>query len=465
MSLHPTPPFNPWLWWQACLDTWLATQDPQGAGQRFPQQRLARLIECATRESPLYARRAHGARALADFAPIGKAELMEHFDEACTDRSITRAGAKAFAAQPDGVADTWLGRYLLWTSSGTSGQPGLFVQDAASLAAFDAIDALRLRAQPMASASLGLWGLGRRFAYVGAIGGHYAGHVSLTRLRRIVPAPWAPRLDVISVLEPLSQVAERLQRLQPDVLITYPSAAVALARLQEQGHLSLKLTELWLGGEQCSASQREFLRATLGCETRNSYGASEFYSMAFECAQGHLHLNSDWVLLEPVDAQGRPAAPGEFSHHTWLTNLANLTQPLIRYELHDRLRFVAAPCPCGNPLPVIEVQGRSDDALSLPGRNGRPVTVLPLALESVIEEGCGITEFQLLHHTDGALELRLPSRGSTDLAAAARCREVLLAWLAEQGAKPPRLLLSHAAPQCQTGSGKLRRVIDLHAGR
>jgi hypothetical protein len=34
----------------------------------------------------------------------------------------------------------------------------------------------------------------------------------------------------------------------------------------------------------------------------------------------------DWVILEGVDAQGRPVGPGEPSHITWLTSLANRVQ-------------------------------------------------------------------------------------------------------------------------------------------
>lgn len=457
MRTHPPPPFDLGCWLQAWQQTWLAGLDPAGTGRRLREQRLAALIERALRDSPLYARRARGARTLADFEPVGKAELMRGFDDWATDRGITRAGAEAAIRSTDDVADAWLGRYLLWTSSGTSGQPGIFVQDAAALAAFDAIDALRLRGSGGAQPTLGPWGLGRRFAYVGAIGGAYAGHVSLQRLRRLVPAPWAPQVEMISVLEPLDTVARRLRAARPQVLITYPSCAAALAGA---GHArALQLDELWLGGEQLSAAQRAALNAAFGCPLRNSYGASEFYSIAFECGHGRLHLNDDWLVLEGLDARGRPVAAGEFSHTTLLTNLANRVQPLLRYELTDRVRFVPTRCACGNGLPVIEVQGRCDDVLLLPGLRRREVRLLPLVLETVIEEQAGITQFQLLRLADGTLELRLPADPGP--AAFANCRRVLLAFLERQGASPPRVLAGHEPPLRQRGSGKLRRVVDL----
>jgi phenylacetate-CoA ligase len=457
MTATPPPPFDAWQWMLACQETWLAGFDPQGVGELMRRRRLARLVATALRDSPFYARRAAGARTLADFAPVGKAELMANFDDWATDRAITRQGAEAFVAGGHDVADAWLGRYLVWSSSGTSGVPGLFVQDAASLAAYDAVDALRLRGADLANGGLGLWGVARRFAYVAATGGPYAGHVSLARLRRLVPAAWAPQMTLLSVLEPIDLLAEQLQALQPEVLISYPSCAAALAQLQLDGALALQLRELWLGGEQLSHTQRALLQRAFGCTVRNAYGCSEFYSLAFECPQGRMHLNSDWAILECVDAQHRPVAPGEFSDTTLLTNLANLTQPLLRYELNDRVRFDPAPCPCGGALPVIEVQGRADDVLALPRPHGGMAMLLPLVLETVLEEDAGITKFQIVRRAGDVLELRLDE---ADRAAFSQCRHVLRACLARHGVKAVRITLGRHAPQRQIGSGKLRRVLD-----
>ena len=141
---HPAPPFDPWLWLQAWNETWAAGLAPTTAAW-LREQRLAALMACALRDSPLYRRRASGAQRLADFEPVDKAELMLHFDDWATDRRITRDAAASFIADTDRIADAWLGDYLVWTSSGTSGVPGWFVQDARSLAAYDAIDTLRLR--------------------------------------------------------------------------------------------------------------------------------------------------------------------------------------------------------------------------------------------------------------------------------------------------------------------------------
>ena len=44
MHSHPLPPFDPWLWWQACQQTWMASLDPGGMGRQLRQVRLDRLL-------------------------------------------------------------------------------------------------------------------------------------------------------------------------------------------------------------------------------------------------------------------------------------------------------------------------------------------------------------------------------------------------------------------------------------
>lgn len=448
-----------WRWPLAWQQTAWAELDPEGLGAWWRQQRLAALLELAARESPLYARRLHcrrGLPALTDCEPIKRQQLMDGFDDWATDRRISRAAAEHWmAAEPD-PGRPWLGRYLLWKSSGSSGEPALFVQDPPALAAYDALDGLRLRGA--AQLSLPAWGLGRRFAYVGALGERYAGHVNLSRLQA------GAALQQLSVLRPMAELVAALERQRPQVLISYPSFAVALAERQLAGGLGLDLQEIWLGGEQLGPGQRELLQQAFGCPLRNAYGASECYAMAFECEAGQaLHLNADWLLLEIVDADGQAVADGGFGERCWLSNLANQVQPLLRYELSDRVRRLPGRCVCGSAWPRIELQGRDGEIMRLPARQaGQTVSLLPLAFETLLEQRAGIACFQLVRDADGALELRL---GNAERAAQGeRCLALLRDWLQELGAAPPVLRLGRSAPRRDAGSGKLRRLIDAAAG-
>ncbi len=466
---HALPPVDPWLWMRTSGEVLAAGADPAGVGRRLRDARLESLLVTAASGSPLYRERLKGrSRPPIDAVePVDKAQLMSRFDEWATDRRITRAGVERFLADPARLADAYLGDYVVWTSSGTTGEPGIFIQDARSLAAFDALDALRLRGgQPQLTPFAG-WGAPPRCAFVAATGGHFAGVVSVERLRRHAASLWAaspfqwlaPTVRTFSVQDPLDDLARELQAFAPTVLITYPSCAAALAQRQRDGALALPLTEVWVGGEQLSREQRAQIAVGFGCVLRNNYGASEFYSMAWECEQGRLHLNDDWLIVEPVDRQLRPVPAGEASHSVLLTNLANHAQPLLRYRLDDSLRFVAGGCGCGSGFPVIEVQGRADDTLVLRDAKGLAVTLLPLALMTVIEEGAHVTQFQLVCTGAQTLELRFEAGQPAPAAAFERARTALLDDLAQRGLGNVRVRRGRGAPLRQEGSGKLRRVL------
>lgn len=180
--------------------------------------------------------------------------------------------------------------------------------------------------------------------------------------------------------------------------------------------------------------------------------------MGWECDHGRLHLNTDWLLLEPVDDRQRPVPPGQVSHSVLLTNLANTVQPLIRYALGDRVRLGVAPCGCGSPLPTMEVLGRHDDILRLRGAAGSLVALLPLAISTVLEEGAGVFDFQVVQRDDHTLLVRLPEQGELGKQALARCRSALTAFASAQGVAPLRVIgsLGQAVPRGR--SGKACRV-------
>ncbi len=467
MNMPPLLPMNPWMWSHTLGESFAAGFDPLGVGAVQRDARLTQLLRTALSDSPFYRQR-HGhagsAPSLEQFKPVSKGELMHHFDDWATDREITRAGVEAFVHDLQRVGDPYLGRYLVWTSSGTTGEPGIFVQDAQSLAVFDALDSLRLQHLSSPAQPWPMWGQRQRFAFVAAIGGHFAGVVSFERLRRsasaaLPPLQWmAPQLQTFSVLQPLETLAEELTAFAPTVLVTYPSCADALAQAQAEGRLALSLTQVWVGGEQLSAEQRQRICTAFDCTLRNNYGASEFYAIAWECNHGTLHLNHDWVILEAVDEHNRAVPAGEASHCVLLTNLANRTQPLIRYRLGDSVRFLIEPCACGSAFPAIEVHGRADHTLRLKGAHGREVSLLPLALSTVIEEGAGVTQFQLLCLSPTRLELRFEAEVADPLAAFERIKKVLATYLGTHGLSRVTIVHGKTPPIRHPRSGKLERV-------
>lgn len=473
--------FDPWHSARTAADVLTATQGGADAVAARQRERLAALLEHARLHTRLHAGRLRGLPAeppLSALPVLDKATLMAHFDDSVADPALTLAAVRDFVADPARIGTPLLGRYAVWESSGTSGRPGLFVQDAQAMAVYDALEALR-RAPRTAAATnqahhpldpfglfdaWGRWaalgGAGDRWAFVGAIDGHFASQASVQRLRRL--NPWlAQQMRSFSILQPLPALLRELNEWAPTVLATYPTAAAMLADEARRGTLHLPLRELLTGGETLGEAVRRHAGAAFGCPVHNSYGASEFLTIAADCVQGRLHVNADWVILEPVDAQGRPTPAGELSHDTLLTNLANRVQPLVRYRLGDRVRVLPGRCACGSPLPAIEVLGRHDDVLHLAGAGGRSVPLLPLAVSTVLEDEAGVFDFQLLQRGPRTLALRLGTGAASDAGAVARCRAVLRAFARAQGVPALRLLDETDQAPLRGRSGKVQRLVAM----
>jgi phenylacetate-coenzyme A ligase PaaK-like adenylate-forming protein len=65
-------------------------------------------------------------RPLPEVPVLTKAMLMEHFDELVSDRAIRLADVRAHIASGE-ESRRYLNRYWVSATSGTSGQPGLFL--------------------------------------------------------------------------------------------------------------------------------------------------------------------------------------------------------------------------------------------------------------------------------------------------------------------------------------------------
>ena len=457
----PPPFFDAGRWGRAAGDVWSGTWLDGEALERRAQARLCALLRFARAHVPLYRRLHRGLPAgsqlaLADLPVLHKSQLMADLPSSLAATGLSRAAVDAFLADPARVGSPLADHYAVWTSSGSTGVPGIFVHDGDALAVYDALEVLRFRGLSAGPLSAGPFLASERYAMVAAIEGHFAGIATVERLRRTFPvlAPW---VRAFSVLQPLPELVGQLNHYRPTLLAAYPTAAELLAGEQHAGRLRLSLDELWCGGESLSAATRQLLTRAFGCRVREAYGASEFLSIAWPCRHHRLHVNCDWVLLEGVDARGRPVPPGVPSHTTLLTNLANRAQPLIRYDLGDSITRLPGPCPCGSHMPAIEVQGRSDDVLSLACRGGAPVKLMPLALATVLEDEAMVSDFQLLQTGPRHLALRLghAERPRGDGACAA-----LRAYLKRLGLAGIRVALDSALPQREARSGKLRRVVS-----
>jgi phenylacetate-CoA ligase len=448
-----------WGFLNHSTDLWLAGISTPDVIRGRASHRLNTLVAHTRRHSNLYRDLYQGlppGRVSIEQLPVTtKSQLMANFDDWVTRSDVTLDAVVQFTHDPARIGRPFLGQYTIWTSSGTTGTPGLFIQDPHALAVYEALFAVRNSID--ARSMLRSMAAGARFAYAAAVEGHFSG---ITMWRRTLQLnPWmAPFTRAISVLQPLDRICDQLAEFDPLILTSYASELVSLAEQQREGRLALKLKGIWSGGETLSRRDRADIVGAFGCPVIDDYGASEFLNIAFDCGCGGLHINRDWVILEPIDREGRPVPDGTPSASVLLTNLANFVQPIIRYDLGDSVTVLTQPCACGSPLPAIRVEGRRDDTICLERSDGQLERVAPLALCTAIEERAGVYRFQVLEEAANHLAVRIdPSEGNCE-EVATRTEECIRSYCAELGARDVFVRRDPEPPQVDPVNGKLRRV-------
>ncbi len=456
--------------WMRCSarlqELWIERLGDAESRRAKRRARIASLLADARACSRFYARHWRGVAPdapLEALPPVTRGALMENFDDWVTDPAIRLDDVRRFVADPSRVGEAFLGRYAVWTSSGTTGVPGIYVQDEEALAIYGALLSAQSDFAPAADPRA-LVGGPARLALVAATGGHFAGVVWWQRLCRMYPM-LAAQARVFSILEPLDTLREALAEWNPTSIASYPTVLKQLAAEQRAGRLRIAPRTLLSGGEALCDGERRAIEETFGCPVVEDYGASECMNIAHSCREHRLHLNEGWVVLEPVDERMRAVPPGRASFTVLLTNLANRVQPIVRYDLGDSVTINAEPCDCGDERPTLHVSGRADDVLEFDAHHGEFVRVLPLALETVLEEHGGLERFQLTQTARDELSLRIESDDERERRHAFdRAHHALAQFLAKQGAGPVRVRLDEEAPQVDRTSGKLRRIRSKRPG-
>lgn len=168
------------------------------------------------------------------------------------------------------------------------------------------------------------------------------------------------------------------------VLHCTPSYALYLAETAtDMGIIDkLKLRVGLFGAEPWSDEARFELEDILNVKAYDSYGLSEMCGpgVAFECQeQNGLHIWEDNFLVEILDSEGEPCAPGERGELV-LTSLTKEAMPLIRYHTGDVTYLIDEPCSCGRTsVKLHRFLGRADDMLVVRGIN-----VFPSQIEDVL---------------------------------------------------------------------------------
>ncbi|MDD3428799.1 MAG: AMP-binding protein [Oscillospiraceae bacterium] len=431
--------------------------------EKLRTARLQQLVGYAKQNSPYYQKLYQNIGenfVLSDLPPVTKKDLMANWNNWITDKSLTLAEVEAFMQNPDNIGRKLNGSYLVFTTSGSTGNPLVALCDTTVNNIMSGISALRAYARKQDLKAF----IRRKGKTIGIFAdkGFYLSNSSVRA--RLLAMPWKKyQMAVSSALLPTPQIVAQLNQFQPAMLGGYPSNLELLIEEQKSGRLHISPVIIMTGGEYLSEDLRKRLADAFQCYVQTSYACTEGGCVACECTQQHFHINDDWIIVEPVDKSGNPVKDGVLADKWLLTNLFNYTQPFIRYEITDRIIMHHEPCACGNPAPWLEVEGRNDDVVTFI-ENGQSISIPPLAIYATLKEVPQLTRFQLLVYEKNQAALRLiPAQGVSKEAVFDKAQKALTVLLAQYGISTLHLTLSKDAPQQHPKSGKFKHILHVNS--
>ena len=386
------------------------------------RKRLEAVVRHAATHSPYY-RELYKEIDLKNFRldelPIvTKQDLMDNFEAVLTDRGIRFDDVRRFLEDPDNIGKLFQDRTIAVHTSGTTGQKAYFLYDIHS---WEITQGLLLTLEGLVRPTwrdyARLFVCPIRRAAMAAMVPNDGPFITVA-LERV-----APRLknlfftiEEISILDPLDGMVERLNTIRPLLLHGYPTQIELLAHEKIAGRLRIHPRGISVSSEPLTEKARRTIREAFpNTELVNTYGTTEAVLMGRQCLEGRMHLNADWVVIEPVDRENRPVSPGEPSHHILVTNLGMFLQPIIRYELSDSIIPIREeePCPCGICLPTAKVIGRTDDAFWVEKNPGKYAPLLPMPLEILMLGLRGVRQYQLIQEERNLIHVRYSAAPGT----------------------------------------------------
>lgn len=178
-----------------------------------------------------------------------------------------------------------------------------------------------------------------------------------------IPFLTGQRFGLEATAGKLSDQLDWLERRRPVYLMTLPSILRELVSLSRQSGSNWAPKGITTLAETVDDDLRENVRAQWEIGIDDTYSAEECGVIAIQCpSHGNYHIQSESLLVEIVDEEGRPCRAGK-EGRVIVTTLTNFATPLIRYDIGDRA-IAGHMCGCGRNLPVLtRVLGRERNLL------------------------------------------------------------------------------------------------------
>ncbi|MCF7916312.1 MAG: hypothetical protein K9L61_00855, partial [Candidatus Omnitrophica bacterium] len=153
-----------------------------------------------------------------------------------------------------------------------------------------------------------------------------------------------------------------IKKLQPKFIRGYTSGIFRFCNLIENEGLDAKKLGIKVAivtSEILFPGHREYIQNILGCPVANEYGSSETGLIAYDCKYQQMHLCEETAMVL-MDKKGKML----------VSDLYNLSTPLINYEIGDKIILSEEKCKCGRESRIIKIiKGREgDEVKTIDGR-------------------------------------------------------------------------------------------------
>ena len=153
----------------------------------------------------------------------------------------------------------------------------------------------------------------------------------------------------------------KLNKFRPKYIMGYGKMLYEFAlylkeRNTDLEHLKLRMVKYT--SEGMKEEEKALVEDACCCPVVSEYGAAETGVISFQCPLGKHHIMSDCVHVEFLDIEGQNHGLKELL----ITDLNNLSFPIIRYRLGDCVIPTEEKCKCGLPFPLLgKIVGRSSE--------------------------------------------------------------------------------------------------------
>ncbi|HLP13813.1 MAG TPA: F390 synthetase-related protein [Flavobacteriales bacterium] len=255
------------------------------------------------------------------------------------------------------------------------------------------------------------------------------------------------RFEFFDLMKDLDEHIERLNKLNPNILVAQPSMLLELANRVKLGNLSISPDKIVSVAEVLYPEDKKILESVFGQTIHQVYQCTEGF-LASTCEYGTLHFHEDFLIIEKKYLDDE-----KLRFHPIITDLERSSQPFIRYELND-IVHEKRNCACKSKMTGIEkIEGRSDDMLEFMATNGQPVKIFPdFFRRAIILASDGINDYCLIQTSTDNLSLYTSGSNTEFEAAKIQIQQLLKTYKVE------RIAINRIFTNELIKGNKLRRI-------